>query len=508
MVSAHSFTGGLVFLPVMARFIPSRSNFPKNAAVDINHHGFAVPLLWCCAAVALGIAVQVNLGFYYPSALLWLGIGGILMLVASRVPFPILAGRQGANLLMGLLFAGWLWQFLILTGQPLAAFKTPVSSEMRSVMALTLVLAGVLVLMGFVPLVQKRSHLDRARFMGVLVLYFALSILVVKASPAPKIDVWDLQQLSCQALIQGTNPYGITIPDTYDGAVNYGPEIQKNGQILFGYCYPPLSLLLTLPGYLLFGDHRYSQVAALAIAAALMGFARPGRLSFAATSLFLFTPRMFYVIEQAWTEPFVILALAGVVFVACRKPKLLPWMLGLLLATKQYMIFALPLFGILAHNAPKTEGKNQSLQRCSLLPLGICFLLSLPFVLWDVQAFYHSVFWIYTKFPPADQSLSFLTWLRRHQFPASESLSFVLAGLAVVWMFWELSRLRINFKAEKMKQLAPSYFAASSAFVLFVFFAWSKRSFCNHYFLVIAALCAAIAVWPFESGKQSAGSAD
>jgi hypothetical protein len=39
----------------------------------------------------------------------------------------------------------------------------------------------------------------------------------------------------------------------------------------------------------------------------------------------------------------------------------------------------------------------------------------------------------------------------------------------------------------------PAGFAGAVALILFVFFAFSKQAFCNYYFLVLGALCCALA---------------
>lgn len=454
---------------------------------------FIVPLLWIGAICALNKALLVNLGFYWPSALFWLSVGGLLMLLTVPFAYRSRIGGKESNFVFAAIGLALLWQFYTLTTQSISSFRKPVPIELRSQMVMAVVIAGALVFVGFIPLVYRNFRLDCARFVMVLAAFTFLNVLVVKASPSPSIDVWDLHQLSCEALLHGQNPYALTIPDKYHDDINYGPEIQKDGRLLFGYCYPPLSLLLTLPGYLLFGDHRYSQVAALTLSGLLLGFARPSSYSFAAASLFLFTPRLFFVVEKAWTEPIVILGLTTVVFCACRKPKLLLGALGLFLATKQYLVMALPVFGFWSRDNSQTK---RDFSRFYSVPALTALLITLPFLLWDAKAFYHSAFWIYTKFPASDSSLSYLTWLRENNIAAPDILAFVAALIAALTfaVLWTKRRSLLN--REQIMAIAPSWFAAAMAVMLFLFFAWSKRSFCNHYFFVIAALCAAVATWP------------
>ena len=69
------------------------------------------------------------------------------------------------------------------------------------------------------------------------------------------------QRSSIAALQRGANPYELTFPNIYDNASFYGPGLSVDGQLQFGFPYLPLSLLLAVPGQVLTGDHRYSQLA-------------------------------------------------------------------------------------------------------------------------------------------------------------------------------------------------------------------------------------------------------
>src|SRR5438067_13369117 len=83
--------------------------------------------------------------------------------------------------------------------------------------------------------------------------------------------------------------------------------------------YPPLSLLLAVPGYLV-GDVRWSLLAALLGTAALvvatgrrLGLPAGHPAELAATAL-LCHPRGLLVLETSWTEPFVALGLTATVW--------------------------------------------------------------------------------------------------------------------------------------------------------------------------------------------------
>ena len=53
---------------------------------------------------------------------------------------------------------------------------------------------------------------------------------------------------------QGVDPYAITFPDIYQGRAYYGSGLSVDGRLQFGFPYFPLSLLLSMPGQILFKD--------------------------------------------------------------------------------------------------------------------------------------------------------------------------------------------------------------------------------------------------------------
>src|SRR5262249_26518926 len=94
---------------------------------------------------------------------------------------------------------------------------------------------------------------------AILVLRFGLLVLGPIAVRAPLIDVWQLHQHALSALVHGHSPYATPVPDVYEGRFHYGPGYRSVGY----FDYLPLNLVFALPGYLLFGDYRFSSVAAI-----------------------------------------------------------------------------------------------------------------------------------------------------------------------------------------------------------------------------------------------------
>ena len=342
-----------------------------------------------------------------------------------------------------------------------------------------LLLAGV---MGFAGLYSPAAW-RKWLVLPLLALHLALGIWIVRSQPEPKIDVFVFQQEASRELAAGGNPYRLAMPDIYDeeeSAKLYAPGWFEEGRLRFGFPYPPLSLLLAFPGFLLGGDCRLAQVVATTLAGALIAFVVPGRMGTLAAALFLFTPRGFFVLENSWTEPFPILLFASFLWAAVRAPTDRadgrPWLLGLLFAVKQYLIVIAPLLPLLAPWSLPTR----RLPRLALLALGIAAAITAPFILWDPIAFYNSVVAVHLAQPYRPDSLTYLALL-------AEATARNLAILP------PLAALGAIALALRRGPRTPAGFSVASALTLLVFFSCSKQAHANYYYLGIGVLSVALA---------------
>ncbi len=318
----------------------------------------------------------------------------------------------------------------------------------------------------------------------LLAVHFALGAWVLRTSPAPYIDVFVFETQGADVLLRGGNPYAMTFPNIYGHGLFYGEGLVKDGRLMFGFPYPPLSLYFSVLGKVLGGDPRYAQLAAITLAAGLMAYARGGRLGAGAAALLLLTPRGLFVLEQAWTEPFLILLLSATVFCACRFPRALPYALGLLVAVKQYTVFILPLIPLLT----SLRGRPLwgLLWRAGATALGV----SLPLIVINVPAFIRSVVTLQLHQPFRMDALSYLSWWVSKGHPQPPVwIAFAGVAVATALALWRAPR-------------TPAGFTAALAFVYCVFFALNKQAFTNYYYFVVGALCVALAS---SLGKDRAG---
>lgn len=465
-------------------------------------------ILLLAVAFLVGLAIHWRDGEYLPTGrpfsppIFLVGgsmLAAVLLLAVPSVArrWPRFAGSFTTEVARAAAIAFLTAQFALLLRSPPSGWN-PWSDDLvdASVKNLRLYYSGSTVAAVLVLLTAWVGHrrAAAATLLGLLLAtHFALSAWMIRSSPEPHIDVWHFQQIGGRTLLAGQNPYRWTsptghpvYPDIYadtaqakDRAV-YGRDLSAGAWLNFGFPYPPLSLLMSTAGYAAAGDHRYAQAACLALAGLLIAAAAGrGRLAWGtlAAAVLLFTPRSFFIVGRGWTEPLAVLWLATTVFCAVRMPKLLPLSLGLLLASKQYLVFALPLAWLLVPNWRDWRSVAKLIGGAVLTAA----LVSLPLALWDWPAFWHSAFAVQADAPFRADALSWLAWyhdVRGGQPPAWIGFIAAVAALAA---------------AIRWCPRTVSGFCAALAIVLLAFIGFGKQAFANYYLLVIAAAACGVA---------------
>ncbi len=429
--------------------------------------------LLAVAAVFLGQALQINNGNGHPDA--WPYVFATLFAVALAALSPPWStveatGDQLAVLVIGV---GLALQFSQLLTSPPGYYVRPIPGfrEFFAVLAAAAFVTG--------GALARRPALGAYQGPAMVLLFALAGWWMIRASYPPQIDVFIFQQESSRALAHGQNPYALTFPNIYRNMQFYGPGIADERTVFIGFPYLPLSLLLAFPGWLIAGDFRVAQLAACAITAAAFTGLAPGRLPLLATAVLLFTPRMFFVLEQGWTEPFGVALLALVTLAATRRSRWLPLALGLLLAWKQYTVLFLPLAALLV---PRPF-HWRAYARLVLPAIAVAAAITLPFFLWNPAAFWKSVVLAQFAQPFRMEALSLPAWwVVEESHPEFNVLPWMLAG-TVAAMVAVLARGRRG----------PAAFVTGSALVYAVFIALSKQSFCNYWWFVLGCICCALA---------------
>jgi hypothetical protein len=426
-------------------------------------------LAWSLGAVVLGCALQVSNGLLDRDAM----IGLTVTLLATVVAASGLRLRVPRRALLAVLGGGLAVAFALHLTTPAGVFVNRAGLDVRPHDVL-IILAGGLA----ASALAETPWLGRATTPLLLALHFFVGVWIIRSSPDPAIDVAVWHREALHALANGASPYALSIPNIYGNPALYGAGLADSHRVYMGFPYPPLSLLMAAPGHYLFGDYRYMNLIATTATGGLMAYARPGRLATLAAALFLFTPRGLFVLEQGWTEPLAAFFLAATIFVACRAPHWLPYALGLLLAVKQYFVLVAPL-GVLLLPPPLNR---HVLRRVAVTAVATAAAITLPFLFWSPGPFIEALVMFQVKQPFRPDALSYMAWWARAGTPPiSQWVPVPLTAAAIGFSVWRAPR-------------TPSGFAGSLAFALLVFFAFAKQAFSNYYYLIIAALCCAVAV--------------
>ncbi|MEO7112903.1 MAG: glycosyltransferase 87 family protein, partial [Polyangiaceae bacterium] len=226
--------------------------------------------------------------------------------------------------------------------------------------------------------------LRNARFILILSCVLTGGIDAIRSSPHPDVDVWVLEQQGADVLARAQNPYTrVSVQNTAPGHV--GPNVP--------YVYTPLQLFVTLPAKKIAGDVRYAMLLSVLIAGCAMRFLARRTLedapSFAedAPALFYFlTPKLFFVIEQAWTEPIsVMFATLAVAAHVGKKPLLAAILFGLLFATKQTMIWVVPIAWFVVGLRPWQAATALATAGATALPFMVSNFHAMKYALFDFQ---------------------------------------------------------------------------------------------------------------------------
>jgi hypothetical protein len=317
---------------------------------------------------------------------------------------------------------------------------------------------------------REPPRLRHARFALLGLAALLAGIDVIKTSPTPAIDVWDVQMRGAAAFAHGINPFtAITAGNTAPGSVGAVP-----------YVYPPAQVYLSFLGWKLLGDVRYTMLFAIVATGVVLRFiarrARrdvPSLIEDAPALLIWFMPKLFFILEQAWVDPvqIMLLALAIAAHVE-RRVWTCAVVLGVCIASKQTMIWIVPLAFFMLRMKWR-EGA---------LMIGVAAALTLPYVVWDAKALKYALFDFQALLPPRPDGLTFRNWVqRKFAFEAPSSIAFLGAAGVTAVACWRLRARGVAFMP------------AAAALAYVVFFAFNKWAFANYYFLVagLAAIAAA-----------------
>ncbi len=282
----------------------------------------------------------------------------------------------------------------------------------------------------------------------------------ISANPDSRIDVQYAHTEAASLLFEGRNPYrDMVVEDTSPPEVNQGT--------IAGYSYPPVTLL-TYSLAAAVGDAR--AVGVVAIVALLLTVLVVAVRSFPGGSVFpgviATVPFLAGIVIGGWTEPLqaALLVASAALY---RRWVLSSIVLGLAVASKQYMVLAL---------APILVSADTHRYRRVVIAVGVAAATYIPFLLWDPGAMWYSLVGYQLQRLPRVDAASL--WSIGWKVPAVVALLVAIGTCLLAWR-------RLS---------TPSAVLLAQAGIFSVYFVLAPNSFGNFWFLVTVITVAAVAL--------------
>ncbi len=321
----------------------------------------------------------------------------------------------------------------------------------------------------FMPFIKNLKSF----FYLLIFLSLLLRVLIIAASPNPRIDTYDIVKLGAEGLLMGENPYRkMYIPIYKDEVPNY-------------FTYGPSIVLISLPSVILFKDQRYLfGIAEIATAILIYKLLKSSRLASIQnlaeyiSLIYLFNPVSLFIILRAWIDVVLIFILMLMFYISIKlkKENIGLTLLGLAISTKQTMLFLFVFF-------IKYLLKNYKLL---LIPSITALLLVLPFIIASPSDFI------------GDTVIRFIKYPNRHDSLTINSLFYALTGKDIPNLLFVLIWIFAGFILIKRqgKSIIGSF--SSGMIWLFIFYIFNgKQGFVNYYHFISSLLIVYISLIAF-----------
>lgn len=409
------------------------------------------------ALLSLGITVQN--GAYQVKAVAVVVVGLLLVTAASvllrRAGRPAatalsgVAAAAGASLAAALLYDVGLYG----TGDLLVVTR-----------ALSVVAAGLAVASAVLPAALRAAAAVGAAYAGV-----AAFVAMILASPRPAIDVFFILTEGSKRLVEGKN--------IFTGC--WAGNTDRLTDCL--YPYGPLTTVVQTPFRLLLGDIRYSYIACLVATAAILWVVAGPRLGPALAALLLVSPKVTFLLEQAWNEPLLLVGIAVMVLAVLSGRH--GWAIvgfAFALACKQHVLLLIPLAAWWPAFGWKRTG----------ISVAAAGLFTLPWFLVDPDAFLEDALSYNLDLAPRLDSLSLFTTAMNSGVRPPFAVVGVLTLAAILGTLLLLPRTATGF-------------VLGCALVQYVFDVLNKQSFFNHWWFVTGLLLLAVATAEHERAQRA-----
>lgn len=269
----------------------------------------------------------------------WVSVGSVsigTLLVAWGMFSTTLPGITGTEIRVA---GAWgLFMVVGILGRPVGVFPSSLGETRLVITLLAAAASSVALVLGARP----RARLGVAGLALMTALVVTGTMVSQEWEHGLGSDVYHAHRAAGGALDRGENPYGPAVR-FFDGN-----PFHPSDAVIEGYPYPPV-VLVTFAASSIFTDPRLISTIAWFLFLGWLGWrairvktASTGDLALPVLLIFSVTPLAADVWYMAWTEPLTLVLFLGA-FLAWRRPWLGGVLLGLALASKQYLFFLAPL---------------------------------------------------------------------------------------------------------------------------------------------------------------------
>jgi uncharacterized membrane protein len=196
-----------------------------------------------------------------------------------------------------------------------------------------------------------------------------------------------------------------------------------------------------------------------------------------------------------FSEPLVAMFGVAILLVHRIRPRLGPYVLGAFIAIKQYTFVVVPLYLLLV---PRPWGWR-SVSRVLVRATAVFAAFTIPFLLWNPEAFIRSVYLLQLRQPLRSDALTFTAqFIAPYVDLSSFALSALPLGAAAIALVLSLKYAPTGLQG----------FALGSAFTFAMLFVFAKQASVPNYYVVVIAFCFAAAAMFTVRPDDPAAAAD